>query len=159
MALGILQAGIDTRVLINAVDINGKFKLHAVSDDILKIQRVDGSILYDSFELSFNPVDKTSILRINNVNILQAINHNAVSVNIYNKTESDTSLNLKADKLDTYPKAEVNVALVILQAAVDRRVLIYAADINGKFKINAPSNDIFKIQRVDGSLLYDALEL
>ncbi len=60
-----------------------------------------------------------------------------MSVNIYSKTESDTSLNLKADKLDTYPKAEVNVALVILQAAVDRRVLIYAVDINGKVKINA----------------------
>ena len=59
--------GIDTRVLINAVDINGKFKLNAVSNDILKIQRVDGRTLYDSFELSFNPVDKTIIFKLNNV--------------------------------------------------------------------------------------------
>ena len=59
--LSILQAGIDNRVLINAVDINGKFKINAVSHDILKTQRVDGTTLYDSFKLSLNPVDKTSI--------------------------------------------------------------------------------------------------
>ena len=82
VALSTLQAGIDNRVLINAVDINGKFKLIAVSNDILKNQRVDGSTLYDSFELSFNPVDKTSISKTNNVNILQAINNIAVAINV-----------------------------------------------------------------------------
>ena len=37
--LSILQAAIDRRVLINAVDINGKFKINGVSNDILKVQK------------------------------------------------------------------------------------------------------------------------
>ena len=40
MFLSILQAGIDRRVLINAVDINGKFKINATLNDILKIQKL-----------------------------------------------------------------------------------------------------------------------
>ena len=47
--------------------------------------------------------------------------------------------------------------MIILQAGIYRRVLINAVDINGKFEINAISNDMLQIQRVDGSLLYDAL--
>ena len=89
MALSILQAGIDRRVQINTVDIDGKFKINAVSNDILKIQKVDGSTLYDAFELSFNNVDKTSILKNNNVDILTCINNKALSSNVYNKTEVD----------------------------------------------------------------------
>ena len=69
VALGNLQAGIDNRVLINAVDINGEFKINAASNDILKIQSVDGTTLYDSCELSLNPVGKTSISKNKNVNI------------------------------------------------------------------------------------------
>ena len=42
---------IDNRVLINAVDINGKFNIQAVSDDVSNNQRVDGSTLYGPFEL------------------------------------------------------------------------------------------------------------
>ena len=38
-----------------------------------------------------------------------------------------------------------------------RRFLVNAVDINGKFKIDATSSDILKIQRVGGSLVYDAL--
>ncbi len=64
MFLSILQAGIDRRVLINAVDINGRFKLNAVSNDVLKNQRVGGSTLYDALELSFYSVDKTNILKL-----------------------------------------------------------------------------------------------
>ena len=63
MCLYILQAGIDRRVLSNAVDINGKCKLHAVSNDILKTKKVDGSTVDDALELTFNPVDHTSILK------------------------------------------------------------------------------------------------
>ena len=57
-----------------------------------------------------------------------------MAVNVYNKSETDISLNLKADKIDTYPKAEVNVALSTLQAGIDNRVLINAVNINGQFK-------------------------
>ena len=99
--LSILQAGINNRGLINAVEINGNFKIHAVSNDVLQIQRVDGSILYDALELSFNAVDKTTILKINNIDILQSIQHNDVSSNVYSKTEIDVGLNLKSDKLYT----------------------------------------------------------
>ena len=49
--------------------------------------------------------------------------------------------------------------LKFLQACIYRRFLINAVDINGKFKLNATTNDILKIQKVDGSILYDALEL
>ena len=63
VALSSLQAGVDNRVFSNNVAINRKFKINAVSTDILKNQRVDGTIVYDLFELSFNPIDKTSILK------------------------------------------------------------------------------------------------
>ena len=53
----------------------------------------------------------------------------------------------------------MNVALSILQAGIDNRGLSNAVDSNGNFTVTATSNDILKIQRVDGSLLYDALEL
>ena len=49
VCLSIVQAGILNRVLIHAVYINGNFKLHATTNDILKNQKVDGSTLYDSF--------------------------------------------------------------------------------------------------------------
>ena len=63
MFLSILQAGINNRVLINAVDIQGKFKINAISNDILKIQKVDGSTLYDALELSFNSVDQKLVFK------------------------------------------------------------------------------------------------
>ena len=56
-----LQAGIDRRVLITAVEINGKFQINGVSHDICKTQNVDGSTLYDDFEVSINSVDQTSL--------------------------------------------------------------------------------------------------
>ena len=49
--LPLLQAGIDRRVIINAVDINGKFKITGASNDILKTQKVDGLTVYDALEL------------------------------------------------------------------------------------------------------------
>ena len=81
--LSILQAGIDRRVLTNAVDINCKFKLNAITHDILKFQRIDGLILYDALELSFNMVDKTIILKTNNIDILQSINNKASASTVY----------------------------------------------------------------------------
>ena len=121
VAFGTLGAEIDNIVLMNAVDINGKFKISAVSHDILKIQRVDGTTLHDSFELSFNPVDETIIVAINNVNLLQAVTNNDVAVNVYSKSAVHTGLNLKSDKFNTYPEAEISLALGILRAAIDNR--------------------------------------
>ena len=63
--------------------------MNAVSHDILKIQRVDGSFLYDAFELSFNNVDKTIILTRNNVDIWQSINKKAVSNNVHHTVDDD----------------------------------------------------------------------
>ncbi len=71
------------RVLINAVDINGKFKINATTNDILKIQRVDGSTLYDAWELTFYIVDKTSILKSNNLDIVQSINNKAAVNDVF----------------------------------------------------------------------------
>ena len=53
MSLSILHAGIDARVLINAVDMNGNFKINATSNDIYKIQKNGGSLMYDSLEILF----------------------------------------------------------------------------------------------------------
>ena len=158
----------------------------------MKIQRVDGSILYDVLELTFNSVDNISILKLNTTDILQSINNKAQINDVYNKNEFDLrfsnligaapavldtivelaaalgndqhyvttienqSIN-QADKINTYLKYDVDVFLSILQAGINDRVLINAVDINCKFKINATSNDILKIQKVDGSILYDAL--
>ena len=41
----------------------------------------------------------------------------------------------KSDKINTHLKNDVDVVLSILQAGIDRRVLINAVDINGKFKL------------------------
>ena len=89
MFLSSVQAGIDRRVLINAVDMNGKFKLNGVSTDTLKIQKVDGSTFCDALELSLNSVDDTSILKNNNVDIVQSINNKAVSNDVYTKSDID----------------------------------------------------------------------
>ena len=194
VCLSSLQAGIDRRLLIHAVDINGKFKINATTNDMLKTQRVDGSTLYDALELTFNTVDKTSTLKTNNIDILQPINNKAASNDVYNKHEVDlilssligaapavldTSVELaaalgndqnyattiqnqnvnKADKINTYLNCDVDVFLYSLQAGIHNRVLINAVDINCKFKLIAVSNDVLKVQRVDGSIVYDALEL
>ena len=90
VAIGMLQAGIDTRVSTNAVYINGNFKINATSNDILKIQKVDGTTLYDAFELSFNNVDKTRVLKTNNVNILEAKKNNVS--NTYSRYEVNNIL-------------------------------------------------------------------
>ena len=55
----------------------------------MTIQRVDGTTLYDAFELSFNPTDKTSILNLNNVDIMSSINSKAVYNTAYNKADLD----------------------------------------------------------------------
>ena len=107
VALGILHAGINRKVWITVVDSHGIFKIHDVSSDILKTQRVDLSLVYDAFELSFNNVDKRNILTNNTVDILQSINNNAVSVNVCSKSEIDTGLNLKADKFNTSQKLKL----------------------------------------------------
>ena len=194
MFLSIVQAGIDRNVGSNVVDIDGRFKINRVSNDIFKIQKVDGSILYDALELSFNSIAKTSILNNNNIDIVASINTKAVSSDVYIKadiglifssligaapavlntiveiatalghdskyaTTIQHQIDNKADKLDTYSEAEINVASGSLQAGVNNKVLINAVDVNGKFNINGVSNDILKIQRVDGTTLYDSFEI
>ena len=52
-------------VLVHAANINGKFKLHATSDNVLHILNV--TLIYNVVELSFNPVDNTSTLNNHNV--------------------------------------------------------------------------------------------
>ena len=155
--VSILQSGIDIRVLSNAVDINGKVEMNATSTDMCKIHKVDGSTLYDSFELSFNTVDNTSISKVNNIDILTSLNLKALDSDVY-KRDIDSGLNLKADKLNTNVKYDVDVCLSIFQAGTHRRVPITVVDSDGKFKINGVSNAILKIQKVDGSTVYDALD-
>ena len=69
---------------------------------------MDGSTLYDSLELSFNTVDKTSILKVNNIGILASLNLKTSDSNVYTKQEITefyitftNSLNTKDDKTNT----------------------------------------------------------
>ena len=80
-----MQAGINTRVPINAVDINGNFKINATTSDILEIQKVDGSTLHDSFELSFNTIDTTSIWKVDSIDIFASLNLKASASNVSTK--------------------------------------------------------------------------
>ena len=122
-----------------AVDINGKFKINATSNYILRIQRVDGTTLHDSFELSFNTVDKTSILTTNNVNLLQAINNTYVAVNVYSKAEVDTGLNLKAGKYNSYTRAEITT-FIEPQYSFNGSFVKIVDPTTGKFRISLNSN-------------------
>ena len=63
-----------------------------------KFQKVDGSTLYDALDLSSSPVNKTSILKINNIDILAPLNFKTLVSYVYDKTDVDIGLRLKADK-------------------------------------------------------------
>ena len=68
-----MEASINTEVGINVVDIDGQIQINATTIDILKLQKVDGSTLYESLDLSFNTVDKTSMFKISNVDSLASL--------------------------------------------------------------------------------------
>ena len=146
--------------LILTVNLKQK---NATTNDILKFQKVDGSTLYDSLEVSSNVVEKTSILKAYNIGIPSYLQLKASAPTVYaNQEINDTyvsyinSFTTKAGKTGTYLKTDVDVLLSMLQAGIDRRALINAVDINGRFKLTATSNAILKSQKVDGSTLYDS---
>ena len=150
--------------MITTIDSNGKCKLHATTHDITTTQKVDGSTLYDALELSFNTIDKTAILKTNNIDVLAPLALKASASTVYTKQEINyfyiafaNSLNTK--ETTTCLKTDVDVLLYILQAGINNRILIKSVDINGKFKTHATTNDILNTQKVDGSTLYDSLEL
>ena len=152
--------------MINTIDSNGKSKIHATTHDITTTQKVDGSTLYDALELSFNTIDKTAILKTNNIDVLAPLALKASASTVYTKQEINdvyiafaNSLNTKADKTTTCLKTDVDVLLYILQAGINNRILTKSVDVNGKFKTHATTNDILNTQKVDGSTLYDSLEL
>ena len=76
-------------MITNTVDISGQLNIHATTNHILKAQKVDGSIVYDSLELSFNTVDKVSILKTKNVDSLAYLNLKVVASNVYTTQELD----------------------------------------------------------------------
>ena len=49
---------------------------------MLKIHRVDVSVLYDTWALSFNMANKIGILNINNVDILESLKLGAFASNV-----------------------------------------------------------------------------
>ena len=53
----------------------------------MRIQNGDGSTLYDALELSFNTTDKTSILKNNNIDILESLALKSSVSNVYTKQE------------------------------------------------------------------------
>jgi hypothetical protein len=85
VSLSILQASIDNKVQISTVDINSRFKILTSVDHNFKIQRKIGAILYDSLDLIFNDTDKTSMLKINNIDILASLALKSDASNVYTK--------------------------------------------------------------------------
>jgi hypothetical protein len=105
-------------------------------------------------------------LKINNIDILASLALKAVASNVYTKeevknltTDSSSSLSGKADKVDTYNKTGMNVNLSILQASIDNKVQISTVDINSRLKLLTSTDNNFKIQRKNGTALYDSLDL
>ena len=103
--LSIWQAGINTCVLSNTVDSNGKFKITTSSDNNFKTQTNIGTTRYDALELSVNTIDKTSILTVTNLDILQSVASKALASTVYTQKEITNcdiiyanELNNKADK-------------------------------------------------------------
>jgi hypothetical protein len=66
-----LNAGINSRVSKSVIDIDGKFKIITSEDNnTLKIQKVIGLTPYDSLDLIYDTENNSSILKINNIDIL-----------------------------------------------------------------------------------------
>jgi hypothetical protein len=73
---------------------------------------------YDALDLSFNNEDKTSILSVNNIDMLQVLNSKAANT-------------------------QTNVNLSILQASIYNKVQISTVDLNSRFKILTSVDNIF----------------
>ena len=70
------------------------------------------------------------------------------------------SLNNEADTKGTYLNTDVGVVLDILQAGINNRVLMNSVDTNGKIKLHATADTIFKKSKtLEGSTVYDSLNL
>ena len=58
--MGILQAGIYRKVPLNNVNIDCKFKINATSDNVLHLQKVNVSFIYNVLEITVNLVANIS---------------------------------------------------------------------------------------------------
>ena len=58
----------------------------------------------------------------------------ALPFDVHSKTDVDIGLTIKAGKTNTYLNYGGDVFLSMLQAGIDRRVLINAVDVKGEFK-------------------------
>ena len=79
----------------------------------MKIQKDDGSIVYDSLELECNAIDKPSIVKLNTTDTLQSIHTKAVSNDVYNKAAID----LKVSSL-------IGAAPAVLNTRVERATAV-----------------------------------
>ena len=120
------------------------------------MQKVDGSTLYDSFEVSFNAVDKASILKINNIDILQSITNKALASNVYTKEEITNNdimfantLNNKADKTYTCLKTEVDSKFTTSNLLINTKVNSSSVDLGDIYRlIKSVDSNSFPIERV-----------
>ena len=63
VCLSISQAGIYRKVPLTNVNIDGKVKVNATSDNGLLLQKVNGSFIYGVLELTCKPFDNTRIVK------------------------------------------------------------------------------------------------
>ena len=115
---------------------------NAVSTDILNIQNVDGLILYDDLDLSFNLVDKTSVWTTNTIDILSFIASEASALTVYKKEERTNNdiidanaLNTKAGNSNTYLKTDIDNQFITIET-YNYYISLYALLSNVYTKVN-----------------------
>jgi hypothetical protein len=122
-----LNAGINSRVSKAVIDIDGKFKIITSADNnTLKIQKVIGLTPYDSLDLIYDTENNSSILKVNNIDILEKLGLMAYASNVYTKAEINANdiifaaaLNNRADKSTTSTKTNINDSITTLNNSIN----------------------------------------
>ena len=101
-------------------------------------------------------VDKTSILKIRNIDILSSIASKASALNVYTKSEISNhdiiyanALNYTADKSNTYLKTEIDNKLSTSNLLIDTEVKLASVHLEGVFRlVKSVDNITFSIERL-----------
>ena len=106
----------------------------------MNIQQVDGALIYDALEVSFNMTDKSSIFKVNNVDRLSTLNLKASASNVYAKEELNNNdviyanaLSNKADKTSSYLKTEIDSKFTTSNLLINSTVNISFIDLGDVF--------------------------
>ena len=128
-------------------------------------KNVDGSTLYDALLFSFNMVDKTSILKHNNIYSLDSSNSKASVSNVYTKEELtntdiiyDIVLDNKADHSNAYLKTEILNTFTTSNLLVHTKVKLSSADVEDVVRlVGSVDNNTFSIEQLSRTSVSDSM--